>query len=191
MVVEAEREALSRDLQYNLKLLEEKKERLQCAIAIAEKEQDDELKESVALSNCTTILEDDRLIRFAITGEEMLKRIADDNICGQDDMMGKHLEKAAHLVQKLCHTGTEEVEMVDVNSDQYAKGLRGALSRLVSLSQISLGISDGSSTPYPAVTGFRGRILEGSAAKSLLNINLLQALLHRLTSNLLDSNGSI
>ena len=164
------KEALIRDLEYNLNLLEEKKRRLEYAIAVAEKEQDEELKTSTALEKCIAILENDRLIKFAHTGEEMLKRIANDGICAQDDMMERHLDKAVHLVQKLSHTDTEDVEMVGLNSDNSAERLRGTFSRLVATPQLGLGITNGDGS------------FEESAAQPLFDMGLLQSLLHRLSS---------
>ena len=165
-----QKEALIRDLEYNLNLLEEKKRRLEYAIAVAEKEQDEELKTSTALEKCIAILENDRLIKFAHTGEEMLKRIANDGICAQDDLTERHLDKAVHLVQKLSHTHTEDAEMADLNSDNSAEILRGTISRLVAAPQFGLGITNGDGS------------FEESAAKPLFDMDLLQSLLHRLSS---------
>ena len=122
---------------------------------------------STALKKCIAILENDHLIKFAHTGEEMLKRIANDGICAQDDMMERHLDKAVHLVQKLSHPDTEDVEMVGLNSDNSAERLRGTFSRLVATPQLGLGITNG---------------FEESAAQPLVDMGLLQSLLHRLSS---------
>ena len=166
-------------MEYNLNLLEEKKRRLEYAIAVAEKEQDEELKMSTALEKCIAILENDCLIKFAHTGEEMLKRIANDGICAQDDMTERHLDKAVHLVQKLSHTNTEDVEMANPNSDNSAERLRGTVSRLVAVPQLGLGITDGDGS------------FDESAAKPLFDPGLFQSLLHRLSSTYPESNGSI
>ena len=134
---------------------------------------------STALEKCIAILENDCLIKFAHTGEEMLKRIANDGLCAQDDMTERHFDKAVHLVQKLSHINPEDVEMAHLNSDNSAERLRGTVSRLVAVSQFGLGITNGDGS------------FEENATKPLFDMGLLQSLLHRLSSTSPDPNGSI
>ena len=178
--VETRGRALVTDLEYNIKILEERRLNLQNTIAFAEKEQDMELKEYEAMSQCTGIIDDDILIEFAISGGGVVTRIAGGPLCASEDMYEMHFDKAVLLARKLAHTGSEDVEMKGPNPDPNANRLSCALARLIRVPQ--LGISEEDLVDSEVEAGFLDGCFEESTAQEQTDHRLFQRLLHRLNA---------
>ena len=114
-------------MEYAIKILEDKKSRLLDVIRIVEEDRVKEFKDSTALGKCVRIFQNDCLLRFAITGDEIIRQTASVNVCAEEDMMKEHFDKTVHFVQKGLHSETEDVGMKDVNLGTNIDALRGMM----------------------------------------------------------------
>ena len=94
-------------LAYSLLLHREQQERLQSAIKVAEGELNVEHKIFTTMVDCFDILEDESLIEFATSDDGVLRTAAASFVCGNKEILGRHIEKATNLVSELFSTGTE------------------------------------------------------------------------------------
>ena len=109
---------------YTLFVLNKEREKLQHAIKAAEKEHDREIENSVALENCVGILGNEGLINFVISGDEILRRKANDySYATSNEICERNLDQVVDLAQRLLSTGMEAVETEDTEPEPNARAL--------------------------------------------------------------------
>ena len=101
------KDEIQKESSYSLSLHQKQQERLQSAIKVAEDELNVEHKIFTTMVDCFDILEDGSLIGFATSDDGALRTAAASFVCGNKEILGKHIEKATGLVGKLFSTGTE------------------------------------------------------------------------------------